>query len=292
MPLKNDDESSSATCPSAGHNWTVHPSHCMSTAPALPNPGSRNHCSGTIDRGTCPGTDIEACVSFLAERCKSMSTCRSFAIEASFDNCSCVKKCDRYMLFDARATNVVANDQWVSWTLPGGSGPSPSPPPVPAPAPRSSKLPRGMKASTDCVVRKLAHSFGLQMLAKAQQLYPLSDASAFVDDTASILGDALELEARCNDTNAHNSVNPDPVTHSSVVNALFPASRFFVDYVHGSDSATGTQTNPLKTVMAAVVKARRADRDRCPLVVGRSHVRRVIALRQRRKWRDLSAALT
>ena len=88
--LKMDDGPSSRerACPSAGKNWTVYPSHCMSEEPPSPKPGARNRCSGNVAKGSCPNVSLEACVKFVAQRCESMPGCRSFSIEASFANCS------------------------------------------------------------------------------------------------------------------------------------------------------------------------------------------------------------
>ena len=92
-------------CPSAGSNWSVYPSHCMSEHPA-----SGRNCAGSIGKGRCPDQGLEACVATVKQRCQGLPGCRSFSIEASGANCTRVG--DRWNRYPPDALRDVYAGLW------------------------------------------------------------------------------------------------------------------------------------------------------------------------------------
>ena len=99
---------------------------------------------------------------------------------------------------------------------------------------------KGVPASFECEWRSLALEYALTI---QPSLSPALQSS---------IHDGLELSTLCNKTFAPappGAPAPKRVTAP-------PASSLFVDFAHGDDSAAGSQASPMKTIAAAVTRAR------------------------------------
>jgi len=116
----------------------------------------------------------------------------------------------------------------------------------------SPPLPKGLPAHTDCAVRKLAYEYGLKQLSL---------------DALPALHDALELPARCGTA----PIAERAPRHTAPSFAVDAATKLYVDYAAGSDSAAGTFAAPLKTVQKAVAVARGKPKPAAIVLRGGTH---------------------
>lgn len=105
-------------------------------------------------------------------------------------------------------------------------------------------IPTDIPPGFDCAIRK----FALQA-ASAQQLGP-----GYGYDLHSVVGDALQLNTRCNHTHAPSLRPPTPPPAPEIC----PADHvcFYVDPTRGHDKAPGSITKPLRTLEAGLERSR------------------------------------